>query len=159
MQLSSYQYPSLRSSFSTSAVFSTLPMETTCPLTTIAGILITQYAVIFSISVMYSTGTDRPMDLTAALTFSYCSWQDLQPAPRTLIELMLFALDPQKQEVLSYASGAEAQQQPLVALSLGSEAPQQQSGACFSSFFLPKLNNAIFLPPNYTSRNWIALKK
>ena len=65
------------------------------------------------------------MDLTAVLTFSYCSWQDLQPAPRTLMELMLFALDPQKQEVLSSASGAEAQQQPLVALSLGSEAPQQ----------------------------------
>ena len=35
------QYPSLWSSFSTSAAFRTLPMETTCSLTTMAGMLIT----------------------------------------------------------------------------------------------------------------------
>lgn len=56
-----FQNPSLCSRLSTSAAFSTLPMETTFSLTTRAGILITPYSITFCISVIYATSTGNPI--------------------------------------------------------------------------------------------------
>src|SRR5699024_3568395 len=126
--------PSLCSRSITSADFKTIPKATTFSLTTRAGILITPYSITFCMSVMYSTSTESPISFTACFVYSNCSWQDLQPA-NTLIQ----QISP------SFKSG----QQSFVMLSASLAAQPQlqaQAGVFFSSsFFFPKLNNAIII--------------
>src|SRR5699024_12485018 len=98
--------------------------------------LISPHTLTFCISVMYSTSTESPTSLTACFVYSTCcSYQHSQPAPNTLIQQISPSFKAGQQSFVMLSASLAAQPQL-----------QAQAGVFFSSsFFFPKLNNAIII--------------